>query len=242
MKSTLHHLIRCLLPAVCLLTAGAIHAASPDAAAFWSFDNWKSGDGVFTTTVTAETFQGTPTLTYAGSSLSTSGGASTFTDYTGAIWLGSGGSGTPGHSIGWNAGSTGNSFSVALDTTGFGDLQVGMSIRSFTGGLTGFASLEYSLDGGGAFVSSGLSQTFTSGSGYAASSYVLSSLTAIDNQASVILRWSLADIPSGTSVRIDNLQITASAIPEPSTTAAIAGGAAILVLGLRRRRDVKEVV
>lgn len=199
---------------------------------FWSFDTFTSGDGAFTTAVTAETMPGTPTISYAGSSLLSSGG-STFTAFNGTTWTGSNGSATPGHSLGWSSGSTGNSFSITLDTTGLESLQVAMSIRSYTGGLTSFSSLEYNTGSG--FVSSGLSLSpFSTSTSFVNYSLDLSSLTAINNQSSVTLRWTLASIPNNTSVRIDNIQLSASTVPEPSALALFALGIGLFLL--RRRR------
>lgn len=230
----------CVHPFTSLLVLALISACTvrADSAAFWSFDTAADGNGSFSSIVTASTFASTPTLSITGSSLVIGGaGGATFTAFDASTWQASGTGATPGHSMGWLSGSTGNHFDVTLNTTGLSSLQVRMDIRSFTGGLTQFSSLTYSLDGGSTFVSSGLTETFsTTTSAYTPKSYSLSSLTEIDNQSSVILRWSLADTTQ--SLRIDNLQITAmTAVPEPAASGVMAGMATILaVVYFRRQR------
>lgn len=191
--------------------------------AFWSFDEYTSGNGAFEIGVTAETWTGTPSVTYAGSTLLNGGGAASFTAYNGTTWLGSGTGSLPGHSLAWSSGSTGNSFSLFLDMTDSEALQVRMDIRSFTGGPAAFTDLQYKI-GEGEFVSSGISLgAITTGTSYSAWNVDLTSLIAINNQPDVTLRWLIPDIASGTSLRIDNLQISAGVIPEPATGGLILG-------------------
>lgn len=218
-----------------LVTAIGIQAQS--IAAFWSFDTAANGSGSFTSSVTASTFGTTPTLSYAGSSITAGGnnGGASFTAFDGTTWSGSGSGSTPGHSLAWNSGSTGNSFSITLDTTGLSSLQVRMDLRSYTGGLTSFSDLQY--DTGSGWVSSGLTlASFTTGTGYSAWSVDLTSIVAINNQSSVTLRWLIDDIPSGKSLRVDNLQVTAVAVPEPASVGFALGVVAIGAIALYRSR------
>ncbi|RRJ96453.1 hypothetical protein Ga0100231_021575 [Opitutaceae bacterium TAV4] len=228
--------------ALALVVASGIQAQST--AAFWSFQTTQNGTGgTFTSIVTASTFQTIPTLSYTGSNITSggnNGGAASFQAFDGTTWSGSGTGSTPGHSLAWNSGSTGNSFSVTLDTTGLSSLQVRMDLRSYTGGLMSFSNLQY--DTGSGWGSSGLSlASFSTGTGYSVWSLDLSSLVAINNQSSVTLRWSFADIPSGSSLRVDNLQITAIAVPEPASIGLAFGVVTIGAIALYRRRIRKQM-
>ncbi|MDR1280619.1 MAG: hypothetical protein LBK99_07325 [Opitutaceae bacterium] len=223
------------------LLAVNIRAQAFDAAAFWSFQttlnptNTADGKGSFTSEVTATTgFPTTPTFSFVGSSLNNNGGALSFTAFDGSTWTGGGQGSQPGWSVGWNGGSTGNSFTVTLDTAGLSSLQVRMDIRSYTGGLTSFSDLQYDIGAG--WVSSGLLlASVSTDSGHHPWSMDLSSLAAINDQSSVALRWLIADVPEGTSFRIDNLQITAVAVPEPAYPGLVLSVVAMGTIALCRR-------
>ncbi|MDR1280618.1 MAG: hypothetical protein LBK99_07320 [Opitutaceae bacterium] len=194
------------------LAAASESRAQSTVAAFWSFDTKTdpAGTDPGTTVVTASTFETLPTLSYAGSNIGLSGGAISFTAFDGTTWKGSGRGSRPGNSLTWSSLSTGNSFSVTLDTRGVSSLNVRMDIRSYTGGLTSFSDLQY--DTGSGWVSSGLTlDSIATGDGFPEWSVDLSSLAAINNRQSIKLRWVIGDIPKNNSLRVDNLQITATA-------------------------------
>ncbi len=219
LPTSIHLVLFTLLASLAVLPCTTSHA---QIYAFWSFDQFTSGNGAFEIGVTAETWTGSPSVTYAGSNLLNGGGAASFTAFNGTTWLGSGTGSTPGHSLAWSSGSTGNSFSLSLDMTDSAELQIRMDIRSFTGGPAAFLDLQY--DVGGGFVSSGISlNPITIGTSYSAWTVDLTSLTQINNQSNVTLRWVIPDIGGGTSIRIDNLQISAQAIPEPTVGGLILG-------------------
>lgn len=183
-------------------------------------------------TVNAETFPGTPTLAAAGSATPRSFGsplpAGTFTDFAGTVW-------NPGRNLGWDAGSTGNSFSITLDTTNVENLQLRFDYRSTTGGITAVTELAYSLDGGSSFTPIASVPGFTANSNWLVYNHDLSAADAIENKSSVILRWTLPNIPNGTSFRMDNLQITGGLIPEPGSLALAGLGMILMTLRGRRR-------
>ncbi|RYD36112.1 MAG: PEP-CTERM sorting domain-containing protein, partial [Verrucomicrobiaceae bacterium] len=59
-------------------------------------------------------------------------------------------------------------------------------------------------------------------------------LDAIEGQSDVQIRFTVANTPSTTSFRFDNIQLTADLIPEPSFAALLAAGSGLL--GVRRKR------
>jgi hypothetical protein len=104
--------------------------------------------------------------------------------------------------------------------------------------------LEY--DTGSGFVSFGGGDTTIPGPGGTGVtdavifSYDLSAVSALDDAASVTLRWNIPDITQTTgegnpNLRFDNWQVYGAVIPEPSATALLLG-AGFLFLAFRRRR------
>ncbi|QNN23239.1 hypothetical protein HED60_13475 [Planctomycetales bacterium ZRK34] len=205
---------------------------------FFSFDTATDGTGSYDNNVTADNYPGTPTVskTFTVESTGNAGGT-TFTDYQGTTWTGSGSSATPGHSLTWNPGSTGNSLSLTFSTLNLTDLSLRFDVRSgqAAGGSspTGFNTFTYDIGGGEVAVGT-LGPAFTPVGSYHAWSVDLSALDAIENQSSVTLKWTFDDLASspGESMRIDNIQAAAT-IPTP---AALPAGLAMLGLLVMRRK------
>lgn len=118
--------------------------------------------------------------------------------------------------------------------SGYEDLVVSYATQKTS---TGFNSNQwaYSTDGS-SFTNFG--STVVPASSF--STVTLSTLSAVNNSSSVWLRYTFGGA-SGTSQnnRLDNIQFvaTASAVPEPSTYAALAGAAALCGVMLHRRRQ-----
>lgn len=217
-------LILVLTVAVCLQAAPAAQAAT--VYAFWSIDTQQDGNGSVDGNVTAETFPGTPTRVRTGSTTVTNsvGGEASYTDFQGNTWLGSGTLNTPGHSLGWNAGSTGNTVTHTFSMLDLKDLHIRMAIRSATNSpppLSSFSAIDYNLGSGWVTAASGAALNFTVG-GNAFHQYLLdlSALGAIEGQPNVQLRFSFDTVPASTSFRIDNVEFSAT-VPEPATAALI---------------------
>lgn len=232
---------------VTLGSAALAFLALPVSAAgvFYSFDSTLDGTGAFNGSTTAKTANatasegfGTPALTYAGSihSADMVGGAASFTAYNGTTWLGSGGTGAPGHSLVWNPNSTGNTFSLTISTLNLTNLVIRLDARAGNSGganLAGFSSFTYAINGTnqGAV---GANPAFANVTTYQQWSVDLSTATggAINNQNEVTLTWNIPNLGGNQSLRLDNLQITA--IPEPASVALL--GLAACVPLVRRRR------
>ena len=233
-----------VIPLIACLT-GFSQAATVNA--FWSVQNSKAGSDGANGMVTASTFVGaTPSITREAGISTNNGGASSFVSYEGGTpWLGSGGTGTPGHSYGWNPGSTGNSMTIAFEMTDTYDLTLRADLRSAHsnggGRSTAFTSIEYSLDGGSNYFTTGSSLAYgiAEDNNFNEYNLDLSDLSAIEDQASVLIRFGIADQPIGggsdpnASLRIDNVQLSADYVPEPTVAILFSLGALAL---LRRRR------
>lgn len=138
-------------------------------------------------------------------------------------------------------GDSGAAFTFNLSTTGVAltGLQFSAQILSSQANSTTW-TLQYGLGTSPtAFTTIG---TFSDPGAFGATSIVASGLgTALNNQSSAWLRVVALTATSAGGTRdtfaIDNFQITATAIPEPSTCAVILGGAALAGLMLRRRKS-----
>lgn len=152
----------------------------------------------------------------------------------------------------------GEYFQFSTSTTGYEGISVSWSQISSNTGPRDFA-LYYSTDGSNftqvatyTALANAAPNTWTSGTSISAAvlSYNLVSATTLDNQAAVYFRLvdmsttsaNASTVAVGGTDRIDNFTITAaatvSAVPEPSTYAAIAG--ALVLAGtvtLRRRKS-----
>ena len=224
-----------------LCSVSGVHAATVQAL-FTAQTQGGDPEGVTGATgaVSANTFPTIPTLTRTGTGQVNAGGESGYVDFQGKTWLGSGNQNTPGHSFGWNPGASGVSLTVTLNLVDLQDLTIRMAIRSAASGgatpVSAFSAIEYSLDGGTSFetAASGASLDITTGTGFNEYNLDLTTLSAIENQADVQIRFSVPDVATNTSFRMDNILLTAQTIPEPS--AAISAVIALGVIGLRRRR------
>lgn len=224
------------------LSAGAGLSGAATVNAFWAAQGQTPGTETITGpsgALSASTFPVAPSLSRTGTATLNNGGAASFTDFQGRIWTGSGNQNTPGHSFGWGPGATNASLTVTLDMRDIQDLTLRMDIRSAGNNgatpLSAFSAIEYSVDGA-AFVpaATGSSLGFTTGIAFNPFTLDLSSLSDIEGRNEVRLRFSLPASPSDTSIRLDNIQITAQSVPEPASLAVLMLGAATFMAKRRR--------
>lgn len=191
------------------------------------------------TTIVSYTFEGTttPVIGAALSSVSWNSGAAE--GYVGTAFSGL------AQALSVGGFQIGEYYQVTLDATGYRDVTLN-SFRS-NGSLSAPADwkIAYSL--------TGMPDTFIDVSAYTLSTSVAVSLSTIagftlpdgaDNNASIVLRFIATSSlridgelgAAGGTVRLDNLSFTATAIPEPSTGAAVIGLTALAYGWWWRRR------
>lgn len=137
-------------------------------------------------------------------------------------------------------------YQITLDATGYSDVV----LNSFRSNASDSAPLDWKIS----YSLTGISGSYTDATTYTLSNSTAVSSTTIagfslptgaNNNSSIVLRLIATSstridgggaAASGT-VRLDNVSFTATAIPEPSTYAALAGMAALLFRFLQRRRE-----
>lgn len=140
----------------------------------------------------------------------------------------------------------GEYFEFQVSTTGFESISLSWQQTGSNTGPANF-NLSYSTDGV-SFTSIGNYTVTNDGWNTTATpaasvkSFDLSSISAINNTASVYFRLSVVDavsiaggtVANGGTSRIDNF--TVAVVPEPSTVALIGIGCGVLLFGMRRKR------
>jgi uncharacterized sulfatase len=201
-----------------LLTFASAHAQT-QVGAFFAFQDAASqsaanGLGTYSATVSANTLPGTPTFSATGSVFATAFGnfMEPFTAFNSSVW-------SAAKCAAWNATTTactGNSWQVILDTRNVASLTARFSHR-FNGVksagilVTSLTAFEYKIGSGAWTPVPGAILTVANSSDWSNSwSMNLSSVTVLNNQPEVTLRWRFPDLDQLTSaqVRMDNLQIT----------------------------------
>lgn len=236
------------------LACGILHAAPASAAllVYYDFNNTstlQSGAiSTFNTTGTTEIYNATnKTISIGSAGVKASSAVldlSSYGNMTGPI----------GANTNWGAyfGTTNNSYGgaaaggalslgsglnnaylvLSLDTAGYRDLIVSFSTRSSASSGASGILWEVSSDGvnylSAGSVSLSQNDTFTAGS------IDLSAYNLIENVSTAYIRFAFTGATGSGNVRMDNLQINATAIPEPTTAALVLGGLGLVLL--RRKR------
>ncbi len=171
------------------------------------------------------------TLTLGGADVVAAGQAGvSFTDASGT-------SHSAGLAAAWSSGLDapgGNSFQLHVDTTGYENFVVSYDYRSTSSGAPS-AQMSYRLGDSGPYTPYS-SQSFTRDGVYHSSSIDLSPLSSIENTPNVYLLWDLAGGSGSGTFRVDNLQLTAAAVPEPREYALVSGVFLVLMAARRRLR------
>lgn len=229
------------------VTAASLVTARADILANWTFES----SGLGSTTPSFSPGANTPSTNfYAELGLQAGTAAAFGLHVTAATYTGPAGNGSA-KSLSANNWSVGDFYEFTLSTLGYQGLSISFDQNGSGTGPANF-KLAYSTDGttfndvGTYTIPSGV--TWTSGSpnplGNTSFSFNLSAFSALDNIASAyfkIIDTSTTSVNGGTvgtggTGRVDNFLVSASAVPEPASSAlALVGGFAWL-LALRRKR------
>ena len=207
-----------ILSIAALLCGSSALIAQTPVGAFFAFQDAASqsaanGSGTYSTAVNVENFPGIPTFSGTGLIAAGLGSfANNFTAYDSSVWTGA-------KCAGWNAKTTANrTWQITFNSTGVENLTTRFNYRlngvTTNGGtpVTALAAFDYKVGSGAWVAVPGAALALTNNTSYNNEwTANLSSVSAINNQTEVTLRWSFPAFDttsSDTFVRLDNLQIT----------------------------------
>jgi hypothetical protein len=133
-----------------------------------------------------------------------------------------------------NSSANGKSLIFSFSMSGYQDLSLSFATR---GTATGFdiGTWSWSTDGINYTTLAGVN-TATRSTTFTLQTVDFSSISALDNAQNAYLEYTLSDATSsGGNNRIDNVQLNATVVPEPSTLALAAVAGLLLAAGARRR-------
>ena len=240
-------LLPALVIAAPLQAASTLNSDTVAALAFWSFQTEASNTAYQSSISRQKGFSGTPSLVFTGTALQSASGTNNGAQFTFDDHNYAGGGET--RAIAWQHTATSawvndKSFTLTLNTTGFSDLNIRFDARTAAnpsphGQAPSSYTVLYSIDGGSSWIPTTLPATWAADASYHEVALDLSSITDLNNQSDVRIRFNLDDGPASApdvsttrNVRVDNFLVTA--VPEPS--AFILSALTALGATLRRRR------
>jgi len=125
----------------------------------------------------------------------------------------------------------GKYLTFSLSSAGYKDLSLTYATR-VTNGVTASQAWSYSTDGT-SYTSLGTIAPSANGT-FATQTLNLASVTALNNKSAFYLRMTYTTANPGGSQAFDNVQLTGTAVPEPTAIASVCG--ALALAGLRRKR------
>jgi hypothetical protein len=216
------------------LMALALFVAPGEAAILTLFnfnDMNELGNG--TTVATKDNVLGVPSLTM----VENGGALAAPTGVTGAAFNDADGdSHVADRAAGWASTTGGSSWLLDLNTTGYSGLSLRFDVRSTAGAAATGVTIGWAVNGGSFTDLAPLA--LTQSTSFHPYTVDLSTLAAIDDAASVQLRGVWSTDGTGPNTRLDNVQLTGTVIPEPSTVLLCSLGAIGATLLLIRRRPV----
>lgn len=237
---------RVLIP-IAILCGNPSNVRGATINAFWSAQTEQdaiANGGSFNPNPTASTFPTLVSIAVSGASAGgqMAGGAPSFTDFQGNSWNGVANATGAGFAFGWNGTSVvgTDALTLSLDLSNIQNLLIRMDVRSAQGGsnpprASAFEAIEYSYAGGSFTAVPGANLGNFTTNNYTPMSFDLSAISAIEGQSNVQIRFTVADTQSTTSFRMDNIQLTAETVPEPTAAAVLAVGCALSAF--RRKRS-----
>ncbi|MGB0259461.1 MAG: PEP-CTERM sorting domain-containing protein, partial [Coraliomargarita sp.] len=139
-----------------------------------------------------------------------------------------------GFGLRFGTGAEGEEFVFALDTTTFGDISLTFDAQTNNGSSD--LQFAYSANGGASYTNFG--SAVTVGSSSALQTVDMSAADAIEGISQALIKVSISGLSGAETLSLDNVQVLSagSAVPEPSSFAAIFGGLALAFAAARRRK------
>ena len=216
-----------LVSAVLVFSVIIITSANATQMAIWDFGPNAAG---YTTAPTTENLVVVPTLVLSGGTLDPDG-------KDGVAYLDAAGvSHAMGQSAAWDeikVSGDNAKWIVTLDTAGWTAIALRFDYKAWSSKTNSF-DIDYRLNDTDAWTNIVNNTPITGGSsGFLSFSYSLASLTAINNQSVVELRFNDFDNHGSGKLAFDNFELTGTQIPEPATIALFGFGITAII---RKRR------
>lgn len=125
---------------------------------------------------------------------------------------------------------------LSLDTTGWADLNLSLAVAANATGATGM-TFQVSSDGQN-YVTVDAVISLTRDNAFRTISVDLSDYEEVEDKATAYIRFALAGITGSGTTRLDNIQVSGTAIPEPAVAVALPCLLAVFLCVRRRRKSL----